>query len=98
MHNKVTNISVVFKGIKKRARKANRHVEHLNTIHDNKHQVLTPEDFNAYERKAWELIDTLGYKNVTAGAIHVQHSDTDGGVMSVLPIELFPKQKQLIAR
>lgn len=95
MHNKVTNISVIFKGIKKRARKIDTYVERLNMIYDSKHQVLTPEDFNAYERKAWDLIDTLGYKNVTAGTIHVQHGDTDGGILS---IELFPKQKQLIAR
>lgn len=95
MHNKVTNISVTFNGIKKRARKTTFHVERLDMIYDDKHQVLTPEDFNRYERKAWDLIDSLGYRGVTTGSISVNYGDTDGGILS---IELFPKQKQLIAR
>lgn len=95
MHNKVTNISVAFKGIKKRARKVDFHVERLDQIFDDKHQALTPEDFNAYERKAWELIDTLGYKQVTSGSISVNYGNYEQGLLS---IELFPKQKQLIMR
>jgi hypothetical protein len=92
---KVTKISVSFKGIKKRARKVAFHMEKLSEIYDNKHQVLTPEDFNSYERKAWELIDALGYKEVTSGTINVNYGVSDQGILS---IELFPKQKQLIMR
>lgn len=92
---KVTNISVLFKGFKKRARKVDFHVERLDQVFDDKHQVLTPEDFNRYERKAWELIDALGYRNVTAGSISVNHGDCEQGILS---IELYPKQKQLIMR
>jgi hypothetical protein len=93
--DKVTNISVAFKGKKKRARKIDFHVERLDQVYDVKHQVLTPEDFNKYERMAWELIDALGYKEVTAGSISVNYGNHDDGVLS---IELFPKQKQLIMR
>jgi hypothetical protein len=93
--DKVTNITVAFKGKKKRARKIDFHVERLSQIFDVKHQVLTPEDFNKYERMAWDLIDTLGYKEVTAGSINVNYGTNEGGILS---IELFPKQKQLIMR
>lgn len=95
MHNKVTNISVSFKGIKKRARKVDFHVERLDYIFADQHQVLTPEDFNRYERKAWELIDALGYRGVTAGAISVNYGNEEQGIVL---IELFSKQKQLIMR
>jgi hypothetical protein len=95
MQDKVTNISVLFRGVKKRARKVDFHVERLSQIFDDKHQVLTPEDFNQYERKAWELIDALGYRKVTAGAISVNYGSEFQGILS---IELFPKQKQPIMR
>jgi hypothetical protein len=93
--DKVTNISVHFKGKKKRAKKIEFHVKQLSQIFDVKHQVLTPEDFNKYERMAWDLIDTLGYKEVTTGSINVNYGINEDGILS---IELLPKQKKLIMR
>lgn len=95
MHDKITNVSVSFKGIKKRARKSSFHIERLDRIYSESHQVLTPEDLNRYEWKAWELINTLGYKGVTAGVITVNYGYSDGHIESV---ELLPKQERLIAR
>ena len=94
-HKKVTKISVMFRGIKKRARKVCFHSEKLNEIYSEAHETLTSEQFNEYERKAWRLLDDLGYKQVTTGQITVTHGEYDQGVLSLY---LPSKQHQLILR
>ena len=57
--------------------------------------TLTPEQFNEYERKAWQLIDSLGYKNATRGSITTNFGHNEDEMTF---IQLLPKQKQLVMR
>ena len=93
MKQNLTNISVSFIGIAKGKRKERNEMLRLEQLIG--HETLTPEMFNQYERQAWSLIDSMGFKNVKTGKIIVNHGANDGDMTM---IQLLPKQIQLIMR
>lgn len=60
------------------------------------HLEITPEQFNDYERKAWDKLDSLCRVHLGKGELKVFHGeDLDNGMTR---IALLPKQKQLVLR
>lgn len=93
MRQDITNISISFIGIAKGKRKERSEMLRLGQLIG--HNILTPEMFNQYERQAWSVIDSMGFKNVKTGKIIVNHGANDG---EMTMIQLLPKQTQLIMR
>lgn len=93
MKLEITNVSVFFQGTKKGKRKIKFQSERIIQLEN--HVLLSPEQFNLYERDAWKLIDLLGYKNAFKGSINVNHGHNEDEMTF---IQLMPKQKQLILR
>ena len=89
-HKKVTKISVMFRGIKKRARKVCFHSEKLNEIYSEAHETLTSEQFNEYERKAWRLLQTaLHHLPTPRQALHSCARRSQAQLMLALVTEIF---------
>jgi hypothetical protein len=93
MEQPITNVTVFFEGIAKGKRKSVRHSERVMQLDG--HLILTPEQFNEYERKAWQWIDGAGFKSVMRASLNINHGHNDGDMTFV---QLLPKQKQLIHR
>ncbi len=93
MKQDITNITILFKGTAKGKRKIDIQSERLDQLTG--HVLLTPDQFNDYERKAWALLESKGYKNYDAGKINVNHGENEDGMTSVM---LLPKQSQLISK
>lgn len=56
------------------------------------HIRLTPDQFNQYERKAWEYIDSIGYKNPpTTARLQIKYGE-------MIMIRMLSNQQQLLAR
>ena len=71
MRQNITNISFSFIGIAKGKRKEHKEMLRLEQLTG--HEMLTPEMFNQYERQAWSVIDSMGFKNVNTGKLIVNH-------------------------
>lgn len=93
MKQLITNISIHFQGTAKGKRKIDFQSERLSQREG--HVLLTPEEFNNYERNAWKLLDDCGYKNISKVRLLVNHGENDG---EMTMIQLLPKQTQLIMR
>jgi len=93
MKEQITNISIHFQGTAKGKRKIVFQSERIDQLQG--HVTLTPEDFNSYERKAWALIDSLGYKKAARASLNVNFGHNEDNMTMV---ELFAKQKQLVLR
>jgi hypothetical protein len=93
MKKEITNVSVYFQGTKKGKRKIEFQSERIAQLDG--HLMLTPEQFNEYERHVWNHIDSMGYKNFNKGQIKINHGHEEDGMSF---IQLLPKQSQLILR
>jgi hypothetical protein len=99
----MTQIKIAFFGIAKGKRKALHHL--LNIVDIDGNDMLSPEDFNMYERKAWQMIEEKGYRlspnhsdsnHVTAQlcAYDAQYDE----VSDIIMVKMLPKQQQIIMR
>lgn len=91
---KITHIRLHFKGTKKGKRKVEFQSEQIGIIDD--HVLLTPEQFNNYERNVWSMLDDKGYKNISCCELVVNFGYDKGP--NIVSMELLPKQRQLILR
>lgn len=90
----ITNIRLFYNCIPRGKRKTIM-IEHRLDLLDG-HIRLTPDQFNHYERKAWEYIDSVGYKNVpTTARLQVNLGQQDG---EMIMIRMLSNQQQLLAR
>jgi hypothetical protein len=99
----MTQIKISFYGIAKGKRKVLHHLLNIADIDGN--DMLSPEDFNMYERKAWQIVEEKGYRlspknsdssHVTAQlcAYDAQYDETSDIIM----VKMLPKQQQTIMK
>lgn len=91
---KITHVRCHFQGTVKGKRKISFQSENIDILPE--HVLLTPEQFNDYERKVWQLLDDKAYKNINRCEIVVNFGYDKG--RDIISMELLPKQRQLIAR
>lgn len=89
----ITNVSIQFQGTKKGKRKIEFQSERIEQLQGHTH--LTPEQVTDFERKAFQLVDLKGYKNVTRASLAVNHGHNEDDMSF---IQLIPKQRILINR
>jgi hypothetical protein len=99
----MTQIKIAFFGIAKGKRKALNHLLNIDDLDGS--VMLSPDDFNQYERKAWKLIEEKGYRlspndskysHITAQlcTYDAQYDETSDIIM----VRMLPKQQQIIMR
>ncbi len=91
---KITHIRAHFQGTAAGKRKIAFQSENIDIIQD--HTLLTPEQFNNYERRLWQLLDSKGYKNVSKCEIVVNFGWDKGP--DIVSMELLPRQRQLVLK
>ena len=104
MKNKpMTQIKVAFFGIAKGKRKTLHHLLNLADIDGN--EMLSPEDFNEYERKAWQLIKEKGYRltpnDIASKHITAQLCTYDASYCpesDIIMVKMLHKQQQIIMK
>jgi hypothetical protein len=89
----ITNVSIQFQGTPKGKRKIAFQSERIEQLQGHTH--LTPEQVIDFERKAFQLVDLKGYKNVSKASLAVNHGHNECGMQF---IQLMPKQRILINR
>lgn len=99
----MTQIKIAFYGIARGKRKTLHHLLNIAEIEGN--DMLSPDDFNLYERKAWQIVEEKGYRltpfdrssnHVTAQlcAYDAQYdSESD-----IIMVKMLPKQQQTIMK
>lgn len=92
----MTQIKVSFHGIAKGKRKILHHLLNIEDIDGS--DMLTPEDFNQYERKAWQLIDEKGYRMSGKTAQLCTYDASYDSVSDIIMVKMLPKQQQTIMR
>jgi hypothetical protein len=99
----MTQIKVAFYGIARGKRKTLHHLLNIADIDGN--GMLSPDDFNEYERKAWRMLEEKGYRlspnnsesnHVTAQicAYDAQYDE----VSDIIMVKMLPKQQQTIMK
>ena len=98
MVKNITYITTQFQGTAKGKRKIDFQSEDVDIIPD--HVLLTPQQFNDYERKVWQILDDKAYKNVSRCQIVVNFGwdKTSESPNISKSCELIPRQRQLILR
>lgn len=91
---KITHVRTQFQGTPKGKRKIDFQSENVDILPD--HVLLTPDQFNLYERKIWQLLDEKGYKNISKCEIVVNFGFDKG--QDIISMKLLPRQRQLILR
>lgn len=91
---KITHVRTHFQGTAKGKRKIEFQSEKVDIIQD--HTLLTPEQFNHYERSIWQMLDSKGYKNISRCEIVVNFGWYKGE--DITSMVLLPEQRQLIMR
>jgi hypothetical protein len=94
MNKQITAIYISFTGTKPRKRKPQRQVVKVGQFDG--HKLLSPDELNDWERKAWAAIEASGIKRTTINAVLNIHHAHEDGEMVFTP--LFPKQQQILMK
>lgn len=89
----ITNVSIQFQGTAKGKRKVQFQFERIEQLIG--HTLLTPEQVIEFERKAYQLVDSKGFKNVSRASLVVNHGHNEGDMTFIM---VLAKQRILINR